>query len=93
MPLNAVVEYLIYRRQESAERQLFESFVATQLSVLAAGEKLESRVDYIELRDKILGKKKKSKIDKRTAKEIIEKTLKKHNIKIIRATNKEEANN
>lgn len=81
MPLSAVVEYLIFRRRESAEKQLFETFTATQLSVLSSGQRTQERADYNSLLDKVWGKEKRN-VDTRTTEEIITDTLRKHGIKI-----------
>lgn len=83
MSLKAVVQYLDYRLKKDEEDSWYRVITAEHLATIAAGMKNKERVGFIDKRDKIWGMNK-EKRDNRTAQEIINDTLKKRGIKLIR---------
>lgn len=80
MSLRAVVQYLDYRLKKDAEDQFYKVVTAEHLATLAAGMRTNERIGFLDKVNKIWGIAPVE--DKRTAKEIIEDTFKKHGIQI-----------
>lgn len=82
MSLKAVVKYLDYRLKKDEEEILYRKITAEYLGVMGRGMKTETKISFVEERNKIWGGAPVE--DNRTAQEVINDTAKKHGINIIK---------
>lgn len=75
-----MVKYIDYRFKQYEEDLLYKSITAEYLANIATGRRGETRISFIEERNKIYGIK--AEKDERSAEEIINDTFKKHGIKL-----------